>query len=781
MKNNLHFKLLSFATVAVASAIAVTAAHAAPKEVTLVRKGVAQAAIYAAPDVMAADKPVDYYGPEQPRTLELNRQRLRESVKDLSRYLQKKSGATVEVFTTAPAAKDKRVPIYIGALASTKFGPVTKKAAYGQGFRVVVNKNGIGLLGETDESTSYAIYEVLHRLGCRWYIPSELGEEIPTAKTIALPVMDFAGAPGTWYRNIWYAEADFARRNRMGGFPIAAGHALEYYITEEQRKAHPEWRAIIGGQPHGSRLKWSNPGLQQAVADAVIAQLDKAYIPSISLSPVDGGEFDESDDKAWDAGDIDPVMNGPSVTDRYIKFCNIIAEKVTKKYPDVKLGFLAYVNYTQAPIREKLHPALVPMIAPINYCRAHAMTDNCPSRPIIKGILEGWAKASDAQAYYNYMFNLAEYSAPYPMMHQMKEELPIIYKNNVKYWMPEGVPNNETILPGLYLTIRKAWNPNESSDAILDEFFTRYYGNASTPMRRYWTMIDDQWWKVDEHAGGGWDYRRRFTPDFMKRTRVVMDEALSAAKTANEYRRVAIHEASWKQFERFMQMEWDLNEGRLDKLADQSRQWKRSQLHLGDEYQKQNAFGKIYWDPDTASGRLFRLFFEPAFMDATRIHSDFIIASSPLREWKYQQDKEKAGEAQGWSTVEFADGAWKTTDVGTDTWDALGFKNYYGAVWYRSTVAVSPAPAGKKVFLWVSRSDGDVKVWVNGKLAPFINEKGVASDEFKNGYVVPISFDITAAVKPGAPNQITIRGTRVFINELGTGGLMGPVYIYREK
>ena len=45
---------------------------------------------------------------------------------------------------------------------------------------------------------------------------------------------------------------------------------------------------------------------------------------------------------------------------------------------------------------------------------------------------------------------------------------------------------------------------------------------------------------------------------------------------------------------------------------------------------------------------------------------------------------------------------------------------------------------------------------------------------------IPIS-DVTAAIKPGADNQITIKGTRTFINELGTGALLGPVYLYSEK
>ncbi len=750
-------------------------------DVALVQNGVARSVIIASPEVMAADNAPAAVTTDAQTQAESKRQRLRESVKDLAHYLQKMSGAPVAVLTAAPAAADKRLPIYIGNWAAQKFGPVTQKVAYAQGFRVVVNKTGIGLFGESDESTSYAIYEVLHRLGCRWYLPSEMGEEIPQHKTITLPLMNFAGAPGTWYRSVWYGDDAFKRRNRMGGFPIQAAHALEGYVTKEQRQQHPEWRAIIAGQPSETRLKWSNSGVQQAVADAIIAQLDKQYVPSISLSPDDGAAFDESDDKAWDAGDYDPVMAGPSITDRYIKFCNIVAEKVTRKYPDVKLGFLAYVQYTQPPIREKLHPNLVPMIAPINYCRAHAMTDACESRRLVKTIVEGWAKASSALSYYNYMFNLAEYSAPYPMMHQMKEELPILYANKVKYWQPETITNNESILPGNYLTIRKSWNPNENSEAILDEFFKRFYGNAEQPMRKYWTLWDDAWTKVDEHAGSGWSYVRRFTPGVLKQARQLMDAALAAAKDPTEQQRVKMQDEALRQFELFMKLRWDLNAGRLTNLGPESQNWMSTQLRLSEQYEKQYAFDKAYWAKQTAAGMWFELFFQPAYLDATRVTANFNVISPPLRQWKYMVDKAKTGEAQGLFKTDFNDAAWKSTDVGVETWATLGIPNYYGPVWYRSQVAVPAVPAGKKVFLWVSSEDGDVKVWVNGQNVPYVNEKGETQDEFKNGYGKPLSFDITATLKPGAQNQITIRGTRVFINELGTGGLLGPVYLYQEK
>jgi hypothetical protein len=768
---NRHFQPLLIALLG-------AAAHAYA-EVTLVKDGKAQAAIVVAPEVMAEDQKVTPAQPEAEREAENDRRRLRESVKDLALYLGRISGATVEIAGVAPAAP--LVPIVVGKAEDPKAATTAGKDSYGQGFRVIADKKGVQLLGETYLGASYAIYELLERLGCRWFMPSDMGESIPSNKTITLADLDFTSAPGTIYRNLWYADDAFKRRTRNGGFYIAAGHALEHYVTAKQREEHPEWRAIIKGQPSGLRLKWSNPGVQQAVAEAIIERLDKQYISSISLSPEDGGEFDESDDKAWDAGDYDPVMNSPSITDRYIKFCNIVAEQVAKKYPKVKLGFLAYVQYTQAPIREKLHPSLVPMYAPINYCRAHAMTDHCESRARMKPMIEGWGKvAPSGVSYYNYMFNLAEYSAPYPMIHQMKTELPIIYANNVRYWQPEGMSNFDQVLPGLYLSIRKAWNPQEDSDKILDEFFTRFYGAAEKQMRRYWTLFDDQWINVDEHAGGGWDYARRFTPEFMKSAREAMDEALAATVTAMEYRRVAMQDAALRQFELWMQLVWDLNEGRLANLGPMSELWSSGHLYLGNEYAKQYAFTKTYWSPNAARG-WFTMFWQAPYLDAAKLLKTSVFLPGQLRQWKYAIDKEKQGEAQGWQAPTFDDTEWKTTDVGVERWATLGFPDYFGPVWYRQKLKAPAVPAGKKVYLWVSREDGNVKVWINGQPIPYVDAKGEVQEEFKNGYGAPISFDITPALKLGVENQITIRGTRVFINELGTGGLMGPVYLYRER
>jgi hypothetical protein len=549
---------------------------------------------------------------------ERQRRRLRDSVTDLALYLQKMSGAKVEVLQHPAFAGDKRLPILIGEYARQKFGDVKNLSPYQQGFRVVVAKSGIGLMGQCDEAASYAIYEVLDRLGCRWFMPSEMGESIPSAKTVTLRAGDVSIVPSTATRDIWYGDAAFKRRNRLGGFSVVAHHALEYYITPEQRKAHPDWRAIVYGKPSELRLKWSNPEVSAAVADAIIAKLDKKYEPCVSLSPEDGSGFDESEDTKWDAGDWDPSMNTVSITDRYIRFCNLIAEHVTQKYPDVRFGFLAYVNYTRPPIREKLHPNLIPQIAPISYCRAHAMTDThlCPSRPQLRPIVEGWARATRQIAYYNYMFHLAEVSVPYPMIHQMKQELPILYSNCVIFWTPETTTNFEEVLPGMWLTLRKAWNCRLNSDAVLDEFFTRFYGAASTPMRRYWETFDDAWSQTPEHAGMDAGYVRRFTPAFMRKVRDAMNAAIKVAQTPMEKRRVQMQNAALNQFELLMRMDWDLNDGRLAGLDVLSERWQSTQIRLGNEYQAQFAFSKVGWaDPPGTAGRFL---FQESFRRALR-------------------------------------------------------------------------------------------------------------------------------------------------------------------
>jgi hypothetical protein len=767
------------------SVLLAAVAIAAP--LTLIKDGNSNTAIYVSPEVMAEETvaPTASAAEKQRDTQRLG---VRESVKDLAHYLGAITGATVAIHTRHPQAGEGTIPILIGSYADGIFGPFTMKTDFKQGYRLVVSAKGVGMQGETDESLSYAIYELLDVLGCRWYMPGEMGEVIPSMKTITLYAMDRQAVPGTVSRSIWYADEAFKRRNRLGGFPYTAGHALEGYVTKEQLEAHPDWNAEINGKRQlqpcdvGYRICWANPEVSAAVADTIIARLDQSFTPCVSISPGDGMNFCECEEcKALDSGDWDDSMSIPSITDRYINFCNRVAERVTRKHPDVKLGFLAYVQFTRPPKREKLHPALIPQLAPITYCRAHTLDDpTCESRQQIGMLLEGWGKVSKNIAMYEYYFHLAEVAAPFPAIKRNVVELPAQYNNGVTMWTPETMPNFESFLPGMHLGIRMSWYTKADPQALLANFYNNFYGAAAKEMREYWQYIDDLWTTVPEHAGCGFSYMRRFTPEAMTEARAKMDAALAACQTPMEYRRVKLADDSFRQHELFMKMRRDYYAGKFTTLEGDANQWIVMNKALAEEYQENYTFTMTGWAPNTVNVSYFNYFYNQSYKDLARIGKEFTIVSQPLLSWNFVVDKEKQGEAHGWQKADFVDKAWQKTDVATETWYGLGLAGYYGPSWYRATVKLPALPDGKKVYLWVGATDGACKVFVNGLPVSYLDAKGEAKAE-ADGYCTPFSFDITAAAKGNADNQVTILATRNFLNELGTGGLIGPVLVYREK
>jgi len=725
--------------------------------VTLIKDGKALCAIYVEPAVMEEKG-------AHPR--------LRESVQDLAFYLGKMSGARVEIVTGEPAQGDARVYIFIGEYARRAFGEPQQHSPWKQGWRMVITDKAVGLLGESDEATSYAIYEVLDRLGCRWFLPGEMGEDIPSLPTITLANTDISAVPPILGRNIGGMDVDYQRRNRCGGLQVQInnlGTSLKMYLSKEELAAHPAWNAELDGKREVTGLYcWSNPEVAAAVANSIITRLDANYTTSVTLSQPYGARFCECPAcKALDAGDWCELMDEPSMTDRYIWFCNRVAERVTKKYPDVLFGVLANMNYIDPPVREKPHPSLVPAVVAVNTCRAHGMSEPaCPSRQELRAIIAGWGKLSPRVIGYEFAYNLAEVAAPYPLL-RWTEDIPYLFANNVKFWMPQGwvqdeMKNLESTLPGVYLGMRLAWNPAAKPEAVLDEFYARCYGASAAPMRRYWETVDGAWQQTPEHGGSHFGFYHRFSPETTAVARAALNEALHSARTAAEYRRVKLADDGFAGFELYMKMRRDLCEGKFATLEDDAARWGAIYHYQMEQYRGNAAFAPLAAD-------FFDWFQTPLYRDAARIAKEGVLLAGPIPAWRFQVDREKQGEDAGWSKPDFDDAAWQQTDPRRETWADLGLFSYYGSAWYRAHVNIPAFPTEKKVYLWVSGVDDTCQVYINGR--PI----GEVTD-----YCKPLSFDITAAVTAGE-NQLTIKCTRSTLNEVGTGGLLGPVVIYREK
>ncbi len=757
--------------------------------VTLIGDGSCRIAICVPSRIMAPDDPsIRVDPPRRPKVIpEYHRRMLRASVKDLSRCLKKMSGLEVEIIAGSKSAGEGRIPILVGEFAHEAFGPPGKTYPYRQGFRVVVSEKAIGLLGESDLATSYAVYEVLDRLGCRWFMPSEMGEVIPELKTVALPAMDFSSTPGTYYRGIWQADEDYKRRNRMGGMVLAASHALGSYLKKKDLKDHQDWRAIVNGKPARERLKWSRPEVAEAIANKIFEYREKMGITSASLSPEDGFGFDESEDPKIDADDFDPVHNRISITDRLMVICNRVAKRVTKKYPDMLFGVIAYVYYGRAPVREKLHPNIVPVIAPITYTRCHPITDDRdPNNKALRNAIIGWGKAARMTGMYWFGWNLAEMTAPNPMITKWSTDISFLLKNGCKFFQPETSSTFESTLHALYLGPKLAFNPALDPKAIVDDINSRFYDEAAEQMAAYWEYVDRIWVDTPEFSGAGFGHARRFTPERMKKMRELMNKAKRAARTPQVKARIGLADESLFLLEQYMKMRWDLNDGRWARLHYDAERWIGRTHAMAERHRAQYAFstrqygaGGIWGSNDGVDN--FVSLTKATYDDASRVAGHYeILTAKPLREWRARADMKKEGEAKGWAKPGFDDSSWKTTDVGSETWSTMGYHNYFGRMWYRTKVTIAAARDGKRTYFWLGSTDGSTKVFINGKPVPYVDLKGKKRETF-DGFCRPASFNITGLFLPDKENTITLRCDRTALNEIGTGGLLNPAALYRDR
>ena len=485
-------------------------AAAAPDSINFANKGKAQCVIVVPAGAMAENvvfprRHVDYVE----HIAEIKRQLLRDSVRDLAHYLGKIAGAEFEVVESRPPG-DQRNPIYVGKRAQRIFGPVgiTKSGAFG--FRVVADpKRGIGLYGESEHGTSYAIYELLHQLGCRWYMPTELGEVIPRRITLTVPIMDHKRAPATEYRGMTQGGADWKRRNRftttgkrLGRLPGRIGNGVGYDGTRVTVSAGHNmlWRLI----PEESGLRgrafgWTDPKLADVMSQTMLGELDTHFaevlaagIPVRYRLNMPDGQFptEDPEERKYDPAPRvwEKAAGRWSITDRLILLTTRILERVTKVHPNVSVETLGYVNHSSPPARYKPHPHITWTIAPIDFNRHHPMDwPDHVNEYWLRDMVQGWASQNVSLGAYWYGMNLAELSAPCPFIAKWGTDIRILLENNLVAWSPETMNGWDSMLPGYYLSARMTFDAKETPEEILDDLWTRFYGPAAKPMASYWT------------------------------------------------------------------------------------------------------------------------------------------------------------------------------------------------------------------------------------------------------------------------------------------------------
>jgi len=629
------------------------------------------------------------------------------------------------------------------------------------------------LIAGPDEGTYYGVIELLEQIGCRWFLPGDLGTVIPALKTVEIRdqvTVQVPSFPSRWFQ---MPDRDWQMRVRCGGEVFAGGHGIpqpKVTINKETGQIEPaefaDFFALYKGKRTTRQHCVSNPKFVEYVANDIKERRKKGAGAVIPCGPNDGAGFCECDNcKALDAGDFDPFSNETSVTDRYIWFYNQVLDRVLPEFPDTKLAFYIYHTYMRPPKREKPNPAIQGALAPIALDRVHGFSNPvAPEKSYAKWLFQEWGKIMPELYDRGYWSNLACPGFPFIIVHRLRDEIPACHELGVKGWRVETFPNYGPQFPSMYIAGKLMWNHKADVDALLKDCYEKFFGPAAEPMGGYITMMDAALRDGDYCTGSSWDMPFFYPSDLRARARVLLNEGLAKTTGAGAYEaRVRMITDTFDMLEAFIAMMENRMRGdfvtakadldRLDAVAQKLMDMKPVPMVAAGRHSTYINYMK----------RFFRNATEQGYARVTNGNEAVAMTTDT---WQFQIDPLKVGEDIGLWKAGTAGGNWQTIKTSSSC-SNQGLRYYKGLAWYRQVVDMPEKFKGKRVFLWCGGVDESAKVWVNGKVI------GISH----GATFYPFELDATEAVQVGR-NVIVFCVSNETVNELGTGGIMGPVMLY---
>ncbi len=484
-------------------------------------------------EIVAAGKPnAQIVTPAEPTYLE------QFAASELQSYLKRISGAELPI-----VKEGEGVPapysFFIGNTEKnlSRAIELSEQTMGRDGFALHSIPEGICIFGRDKLSPLFGVYELLERyFDVRWFMPAEgtlpgggelspeLGEYVPRSENLSMGQVDLVFKPS--FRVRWVGNGQWSLRQRMNAY-VKAGdrdvginwkwhfHTFRILMPPEKYHAeHPEYFALVNGErkvtdskSHGNQLCTSNPEVIREVANNMIAVLDEdPSIEIITLSPNDGGGFCECERcTALDEPGRDWFAK---YSRRLAIFNNEVAKIVKQAYPDVLIKVGAYAMYARPPLDEDYKPEdnLFFQLCHIYFCHNHPLgsgmckagetyepSGNFQPNQEFEKILDQWLKLSPHLFIYEYysLGGPAKANMPWPLVHTMRSDIPYYRDHGVEGFYTQLSANLWHRL-GLnyYVAAKLCWNADLDVDALLDDYFEKFYGPAAEPMKRYFTGLE---------------------------------------------------------------------------------------------------------------------------------------------------------------------------------------------------------------------------------------------------------------------------------------------------
>ncbi len=293
----------------------------------------------------------------------------------------------------------------------------------------------INFEGSSEYALNHLIYSYLkERFHADWYMPGKYGFTLSGTRNdpflLNQDSVDYT-LPFLLSYQYWGESPKWHTRMReIRDREVKVAHYWHKILPPKKYfDEHPEYYALIDGERKPYQLCTTNLEVIDVMSKKVIEFFDNHPEAGVfSLSPEDAYNFCECEHcRALD-------REAGSITDRLMVFFNAIAERVVEVYPDKKVAFYAYLNYTNPPVEVKPHPAVIPVIChtPWEFCHNHAITDpDCPANRQFKKICIRWCKLCDEVYMREYYGHFLWYGL-WPILHSIESDVAFFKRIGIK-------------------------------------------------------------------------------------------------------------------------------------------------------------------------------------------------------------------------------------------------------------------------------------------------------------------------------------------------------------
>ncbi len=657
--------------------------------------------------------------------------------------------------------------------------------------------------------TRYAVYDLLGRLGVRWFMPGEYGEVIPKSTTLQIPALSTEERPDFPVRAYGIATDGeqmahdlflWLLHNRMnprsvGWFGMVSDGSLGNLLPKDQVKVHPEWFAL---QPDGSRLA------NEPCTTDELRRNDPKYAGKPRLldeimkkiaAPANGGqhvsEFAPEDGAPACACELcrkmscrfpDGMTYGPSTeyatSQEYFYFVNGLLDAVAEKYPGYLLATNGYFNRFPPPEvgpEFNKHRNLTVMFADILACSMHGYDDpRCWQNRQQYNYLKQWCKLSDKVWIYGYNYSLTNTTGTVtPMTRRAIRTIPLMKEAGAIGF--HDLDTSDLMHNGIASYVARfalEWNTKADMEAILGDFYRKWFGPAAVPMQDYYSKLESAFDNGPYHSSNVSILSSVYKPGPIAQLSDDMARAEAAAVSDADKLHVRMERLQFDHLRMYVDFVQAQRELRFADAARLMRQMQTPKKEMRTISRFAGAWGFDYAGMPTQVERMERFASMELF--------------APLPEMaRFSTDKHDVGRSDRWMEPDYNDSKWPLCSTSAG-WQNQELKDedglptmsrdghpYTGFGWYRFTVDLPAVPEGKQARLFLPGFVSQAWVWGNGRYA--------GRSEYAVPWLLPQEMDIVISphLKPGK-NVIAVRVLEANAY-VGADGIYERPFLYAKK